>query len=124
DREALHQLERLRPARDTAPADPIGDVLPRGHVPEEGVLLEQEPAAPPLGLETHARAVPDLVAAADGGVVGPQQARDRAQRARLAGARRTGQRDALAGRDLQREVELERAQRMAQLSRQHRAWPT
>ncbi len=86
----------------------VGDVAPRVQVPEQRVLLEQVAAAPPLGRDADAarRVEPELLSAGDAAARGREQAGHRAQHARLAGARRARQREALAGRHLELEVEL------------------
>ena len=122
--EALEQ----RPAARSAPSEPaqrVGDVLPRAQVREQRVLLEHVAAAAPLGrqVDAAARVEPGLAARLDEAVLGAQQPGGHAQHAGLARAGRPGQRQALAGRHLQRHVEVERAEPGARLNAEHRRAP-
>ena len=134
DAEALEQLDGAAAAVGAlAPAQPVGDVLPDGHVAEQRVVLEDVAAAALLGRELAAggRVEPDLVAAGDAAVGGAQQSGGDPQQRALAGAGRAGQREAGAGRRLEDRVEREArrsprppAERGAGLNAQHAAPPS
>ena len=124
--EAVEQRERPLPAlgaRDAAQR--IGHVLPGAQVREEGVLLEHVAAAAPLGrhVDPAARVEPGLLAARDAAALRAEQPRRHSQHAGLAGARRPGQRQALARADLHRHVQLEVAEDGSGLNAQHRRAP-
>src|SRR5215218_6773394 len=95
----------------------VCDVAPRAQVPEQRVLLEQVAAAPPLREHVDAaRGVqPRRGAARHAPGFRSEQPGDDPQHARLAGARRTGDGEALAGRDVDRHLELELAQPLTRL---------
>jgi hypothetical protein len=124
DAEALEQLDRVPAAlRARNPAEGIGDVLPRAQMREQRVLLEEVAAAAPLGrqLDPPAGVEPGLAAARDAPAARPQEAGDDPQHARLAGAGRPGQRDALAVAGFERDRQLELAER--RLSREREPHP-
>ena len=123
--EALEQLERLGAALGARHvAQPVGHVLRCGQVREERVVLEHEPAAAALGRKGRAvLAEPELSPALDAPAVGLRQSREQPQDRRLAGAARAGQREAVALGNLERDVELDRPDRRAELSAQHRRTP-
>ena len=123
DAEALEQLVgALPPLGAWGLAQPVGDVLPRAQVAEQRVLLEEVATTPLLGRNVDAaRGVePDLVAADHPALARPQEARDHAQDRGLARPRRAGEREAAAGRRLERDVEVERPEPRPCLNAQHR----
>ena len=91
DVEALEQVVDARRAAER-------DVRPHGHVREERVLLEDEPDRARLGRQVDAgpRIEPGAIAERDPPAVGAAQSGHRAQHRRLAGARRTDERDRVA----------------------------
>ena len=98
----------------------VADVAPRAQVREQRVVLEHQPAAAALGREVDAArdVEPRLAIALDAAGLGMQQPGQRTQSARLAGARRARQCDALAGFDL--ELQLEPRLGPLELSAEHR----
>ena len=123
DAEAVQQLERAPAALGAVEAaQRIGDVLPCPQVGEQRVLLEDVAAAPPLGRDVDAAlgVEPHLLAAGHAPAVRVHEAGRDAQHRGLAGARRPGEREAGAGRDLERDVERERPEPRGGLNAQHR----
>jgi hypothetical protein len=102
---------------------PVGDVAPRAQVRKERVVLEDDPAPPVLGRDaaTARRVQPGSLAAADQARARAQQPGDHAQHRRLARAGRTRHGQAGSLRDVERHVEVEVPQRMAELSVQQAA---
>src|SRR5262249_43008828 len=97
----------------------VRDVLAHGQVREEGVLLEDEPDRPLLGrqLDAEAAVEPGLGPPRDPARLGPREAGDRAQDARLARPGRAEERERLA-LDLEAEVDSEVPERQDDLEAQ------
>ena len=90
-------------ARRFAHLESIRDVLRDGHVPEQRVVLEDE-----TNFAIARRLLGDVLAVADDGPgVGDFESRDDAQQRRLAGSRRSEQREQLAVRNVEADA-LER----------------
>ena len=89
---------------------------------EQRVLLEDVAAAAPLGRDVDAAlgVEPDLVAARHAPALGAHEPGGDAQHRGLARAGRPGERQAAAGRDLERDVERERPEPRGGLNAQHR----
>src|SRR3954469_24409583 len=90
-----------------------GDVLPDGEMREEGVLLEDVADAPLLRRQRDPPVEPHVVSERDPSGRGPNEAGDRAQDRRLAGAGRAGERD--GARDVEAQVDVEGAKRNPEL---------
>ena len=97
------------------------DVRVHGHVREEGVVLEHEPDATPLGRHPHAVGEPPLVAAGDAPACRPLEPRDQTQEGGLPGARRADDRERAL--DLDFGLECEVAQRMGQVGAKRGSLP-
>src|SRR5262249_51207170 len=98
--------------RAPAHLEPERDVVERREVREEQPVLEHH--ADPARRGGHERAarglVPDLAVERDAPAPEPQRAGQRAQSGRLAGAVRADQREDLAGRHRQLELEVQRTE--------------
>src|SRR4051812_25246571 len=113
DPKAVEQLLRPAPPLPPRPAHPVGDVAPGAGGGEEGVVLEDDTAAPVLRRHLAAgRGVePDFLGERDPPRGRPHQPGGDPQQRRLAGTGGPGHGQAFPGRDRDLERELELAQR-------------
>ena len=119
DAEAVEELRR--PSAALGAGQAVADVLRCGQAREERVLLEHVAAAAALGRQRRSglRVEPELSVAFDATACRRPQSGYRAQHGRLPRAGRSGQREAPSLPELERELELELAQRVSDFEREH-----